>query len=161
MPGAMQVRLAVPADGPRLLALVRELAEFERLEPPSEGAQARLLDDLFGPTPRIEALVAERDGAIAGYAAIYETYSTFRGMPVLWLEDLYVTPSARRGGIATRLLREVADIALDRGCARVGFVVLRWNVDAQRLYEKLGAERQDDWIPYALGTSALEKLARP
>jgi GNAT superfamily N-acetyltransferase len=144
----MHVRAALPADLPRMAELMRELAAFEKLPGPDEAAQHRLAQDLGR---RFDGFVAidERAGAIVGYAIHYETYSNFAARPVLWLEDIYVTPDARRGGVATALFREVEREAKRRGCAKVAWAVLGWNVDAQRFYEKLGATRKD-WLWYEL-----------
>lgn len=156
------VRRAVAADGPAFLALVRELADYERIPGPTPDAEARLLEEAFGAGARrrFDLLVAEREGRVVGYAVLVEQYSTFRAKPVLYLEDLYVTPAARRAGVARALMREVAREAVARGCARVSWVVLDWNGGAQRFYEGLGAERQAEWWPFVLQGDALEALAR-
>lgn len=155
----MPIRRARPDDGPAFLALVHELASYEKLAGPTPEAEARLLRDAFGERRRFDLFVAEEDGRIVAYAAAFETYSTFLARPVLYLEDLYVTPAARRTGVATALLRELAREAVRRGCARMSWVVLDWNVDAQKFYERLGAARSQGWLPYAVQGAALEALA--
>ncbi len=155
----MQLRRAREADLPAIAALIRELADFERMEGPPPDAAARLREDAFGARPRVELLVAELEGKVVAYAAFFETYSTFRAKPVLYLEDLFVTKAARRRGVARALVAALAREAVARGCARLAWVVLDWNVEAQRFYEALGAARQP-WFPYELGGAALEKLAR-
>lgn len=155
----MHVRPAREADLPAIAGLIQELASFERMEGPPAEATARLRADAFGPSPRLRFLVAERDGRVVGYAAFFETYSTFRARPVLYLEDLFVGASARRGGIATALLAALAREAKARGCVRVAWVVLDWNEDAMRFYEALGGKRQA-WVPFELEGAALDELSK-
>src|SRR5262249_43760217 len=116
--GEMQeviVRRALLEDGPVLLALIRDLAEYERLDPPDTEAQARLLADIFAPTPRIEAYLAEIDGEAVGYAIALETYSSFLARPTLYLEDLFVRPDRRRRGAGGAMLKYLAAEAVARG----------------------------------------------
>jgi GNAT superfamily N-acetyltransferase len=139
----MRIRPALAADGPAYIALVRALADFEKLPGPTDEAAARLLEDAFGPRPRYELTVADLDGDVCAYAVTFETYSTFLARPSLYLEDLFVHPRARRRGVATALLEHLRARARDRGCGRFEWMVLDWNVDAQQLYRRLGAARLD------------------
>lgn len=144
------VRPALPADGPAVLALIQALAAFEKLPGPTPEAGARLMRDAFLPHPRIEILVAELDEKIVGYALYFQTYSTFRGLPTLFLEDLFVHPDARRKKVASELLTELTAIAVRRGCGRFEWMVLDWNEDAQKLYDARGAKMLTDWRLYRL-----------
>jgi GNAT superfamily N-acetyltransferase len=144
----MDIRPARPADGPAYIALVRALAEFERLPGPTDEAAARLCEDAFGARPRYQLTVADLDGDVCAYAVTFETYSTFLARPTLFLEDLFVHPRARRRGIATALVRHLEAEARRRGCGRFEWMVLDWNVDAQKLYDGLGATRLDSWRLY-------------
>jgi GNAT superfamily N-acetyltransferase len=153
------LRRARPEDGPRFLALVQELAAYEKLPGPTPEAEARLLVDAFGPRPRYDLFLAEWEGAVVAYAVVLETYSTFLAKPILYLEDLYVTPSARRGGVASAMMRFLAAEALRRGCGRLSWVVLDWNADAQRFYERMGAKRSKAWWPYVAEGEALARMA--
>ena len=143
----MELRPATPEDVPAVVDLVRGLAEFEKLTPPDVPAGERLLRDAFATTPpRVEIWVAvEADGRVVAYAACFECYSTFRARPTLFLEDLYVHPSARRRGVATRLLALLRDEAIRRGCGRFEWMVLDWNEDAKSLYRAVGAEIMSGW----------------
>lgn len=117
-------------------------------------------EDLFGPVRYIEALLAERDGEAVGYAIFHPTYSTFRGRPGLYLEDLYVTEGARGTGAGIRLLAEVAATARRRGCHQVAWSVLDWNRSAIDFYERLGARPAGGgWSAYSVSGDALAKLA--
>jgi GNAT superfamily N-acetyltransferase len=136
----MEVRRATPADGPAFVGLVHALAEMEKLEPPSQEAQKRLLEHAFGDQPPFTLWVAaDDDGQVIAYAVTFLTYSTFRALPTLYLEDLFVSPVARRRGIATAILNRLRQEAEDRGCGRMEWVVLDWNRDARELYRKVGA----------------------
>ena len=138
------VRPAEPADGPAFLALVRALAEFEQLPPPDDAAQARLLEHAFR-DKLYELWVATIAGEVVAYAATFTTYSTFLARPSLYLEDLFVTPSARRRGVASAILARLEAAARERGCGRFEWMVLDWNVDAQALYRGIGASVHSEW----------------
>jgi GNAT superfamily N-acetyltransferase len=154
------VRHARPEDLPAIVALMEELARFEKMEGPPPEAAERLRADAFE-RRRVEVFVAEREGRVIAYAATFETYSTFRARPVLYLEDLFVTERERRRGAARAMMAHLAREALRRGCARLAWVVLDWNADAQRFYEALGARRQAQWWPYTLEGRELADLASP
>lgn len=142
----MEIRRARPADGPAYLSLVRALAEFESLAPPDAAACERLLVDAFSDPPRYELWVAELEPRrVVAYAVTFTTYSTFRALPTLFLEDLFVHPDARRRGVATRMMNHLKALAVERGCGRFEWMVLDWNEDAQGLYRGLGADMKPDW----------------
>jgi GNAT superfamily N-acetyltransferase len=141
------IRMATRADGPGFVALVRALAEFEKLPGPDDAAAARLVTDAFD-ARRYELMVAEKDGAIVAYAIFFPTYSTFRARPTLYLEDLFVHPRARRQGLATAMLARLRALAEERGCGRFEWMVLDWNENAMRLYDGIGGKRLDEWRLY-------------
>ncbi len=145
IPADVVIRRAEPADGPAFLALVRALADFEKLAPPDDAAQARLLDDAFSAAPRYELWVAAIDDAVIAYAATFAAYSTFLARPTLYLEDLFVAPAARRRGVARAMLARLEAVARERGCGRFEWTVLDWNVDAQKLYEGIDAQLLHEW----------------
>lgn len=142
----MEIRRATRADMPSLLELLRELATFEKLPPPDGAGYARLMQDLGR---RFDAFLAVDDGKALAYAIVYETYSSFAAKPVLWLEDVYVTPSARRQGLGKAMLAAVQEEAAKRGCVRVAWAVLDWNIEAQKMYDALGATKKP-WLWYEL-----------
>ena len=140
------MRRAVPADGPAFLSLVRDLAEFEDLPPPDDGACERLLRDAFADPPRFELWVGEMEpGRVMAYAVTFMTYSTFLARPTLFLEDIFVHPEARRRGLATTMIEHLLTVARERGCGRCEWMVLDWNHGAKELYRRLGAELQASW----------------
>ncbi len=144
------VRPARVEDGPEIVRLIDGLADFEKLPPPDEAAKARLLEDAFGPAPRFSIFLAEVQGVIAGYAFIFETYSTFQALPKLYLEDIFVMPEYRGYKVGYALFRECVAEAERRGCGRMEWVVLDWNIHAQKFYQQLGARHTQEWQPYSL-----------
>ena len=154
------VRAARREDVPRIWELVRELAVYERLEAIVHNDPVRLAAQLFDPAawPRVESLVAEVDGTIAGYALFYGCYSSFRGQPVIWLEDLCVTADRRTSGAGFALMRALAGVAVERKCARIAWDVLDWNEPSIAFYERLGAVRDQGWHGYSLAGVPLENL---
>lgn len=154
------IRFATPADAATILALVRELAAYEREPDAVEATEATLAAQLAEPSPPFECLIAEIDGEAAGFALFFHTYSTWRGRRGLWLEDLFVRPRHRGAGIGRALLVELARVALDRGCARFEWTVLDWNELAIGFYRSLGAAPMDEWTTWRLDGAALAALAR-
>ncbi len=154
------VRPARAGDVDRVLELVDALADYEQLPRPDAEARARLRRDGFGPAPRFSLLVGELDGVIAGYALFFETYSSFLARPTLYLEDLFVHPDRRRGGLGLALFRAVAAEAVRRQCGRMEWSVLTWNQLAIDFYERLGAVRMEEWRTFRLTGEALDAVAQ-
>lgn len=136
---------ASKADVPILLAMIRELAEFERLGHSLQITATALRAALFGPQPVAFALVARVGEDVAGYAVYYRTFSTFVGHPGVFLDDLYVRPAFRKRGIGHALLAAVARIGVELGNGRFEWIALRWNENAFRFYRQIGAEVMDEW----------------
>jgi GNAT superfamily N-acetyltransferase len=157
----VSIRPAVPGDAASIHALIRELAEYERLTQLCTGSTADLAAALFGPQPAAEVLLAEVDGGIAGFALFFHNFSTFLACRGLWLEDLYVRPAFRGHGVGSDLLRAVAAIAVARGCGRFEWSVLDWNAPAIGFYERLGATVMPDWRIARVTGDALAHLGRP
>jgi GNAT superfamily N-acetyltransferase len=157
--GSVTIRKANAGDAKLLISLILGLAEFEKLEPPDEAAQQRLVADAFGPQPRFEVFLAESEGKVAGYAFTFETYSTFLALPTLYLEDLFVLPEFRSKRIGYALMVYLAREAINRGCGRMDWTVLDWNEHAIKFYKRLGGQHMDEWYYYRLDRTALERLA--
>jgi GNAT superfamily N-acetyltransferase len=155
------IRPAQPADVPDVLAMIRELAQFERLSHLCVGSEADLADALFGPRPAAEALIARAESQAAGFALFFHSYSTFLGQRSLWLEDLFVRPAHRRQGCAQVLLRALAALAVERNCGRFEWAVLDWNAAAIDFYRTLGATVLPDWRIVRVVGPALAALAAP
>jgi diamine N-acetyltransferase len=156
----VRVRRAVPADGPRILELDRELARFEKLTPPDDAEGRRLLAWIFE-EKRLEALVAvaQEDEGISGVALFYEGLGTFRAKPFLYLEDLVVSEAGRSRGVGEALMAALAHEVVARGALRLEWSVLDWNSRAISFYQRLGARHPTEWVKYALEGDALLRLA--
>ena len=152
------LREAGPGDVPRILAFIRALAEYEREPDQVVLTEEELLRDGFGGTPRFFCLLAEYDGAEAGFALYFPIYSTWRG-PSIHLEDLFVHPGMRGKGVGKALLTRVAATALAQGCRRLQWDVLEWNTTAIAFYESLGAYRMMDWRTMRVTGDQLHALA--
>jgi GNAT superfamily N-acetyltransferase len=155
----LNIRAAEPADVELIYSLIIELARYERAPEQVTGTPELLTEALFGEQRSAEALVAELDGEPVAYALYHGTFSTWECRPGLWLEDLYVPPEHRRGGIGRALLARVAAIAVARGCTRLEWTALHWNEPALDFYEKLSATRLDEWVLHRLDGRTLERVA--
>ena len=153
------LRAATPADVPLILSFIRQLAEYERLLDQVTATETSLRESLFGPRPSAEVIIAECAGEPAGFAVFFHSYSTFRGRPGLYLEDLFVAPRWRGRGLGRRLLAELARIAVERDCPGFEWSVLDWNEQALRVYRAVGARPLDEWTVQRLEGDALRALA--
>jgi GNAT superfamily N-acetyltransferase len=160
MDEALTIRPAVAADVPLVLEFIRELAKYERLEHEVVATADDIAAALFGPRPYAEVVFACLEGAPVGFALFFHNFSTFHGKPGIYLEDLFVFPHVRGRGIGKRLLAHLARMALERGCARLEWWVLDWNLPSIAFYHALGAIPQDEWTTMRLSGAALERLAR-
>jgi len=150
---------ATESDVPIILEMIRELAAYEKLLHICVATEAQLRGTLFGARPAAEVLLAQLDGATVGFALFFPNYSTFLAQPGIFLEDLYVKPHARGKGAGLALLRELARIAVARGCGRVEWLVLDWNEPSIAFYKKLGAKVMDEWTTFRLTGESLARLA--
>jgi|SRR5664280_714207 len=160
-----RIRPCRSGDAVAVHELIRQLAEYEREPDAVQGTSDDLHRALFAEAPLLHGLVAELDPVggptrIAGMALWFVTYSTWRGRHGIWLEDLFVAPSARELGLGRALLAELAAEALRRGYARLEWNVLDWNAPALAFYRRLGAQPLSDWTVHRVTGSALDALAR-
>ncbi len=156
---ALTITPARETDVPLILALIKELAVYEKLEDQAVACEANLREALFGPRPSAESVIARIDGEAAGFALFFHNFSTFLGRHGLYLEDLFVRPRFRGRSIGKALLVHLARLALERGCARFEWAVLDWNQPARDFYESLGAQANPTWINYRITGDALARLA--
>jgi GNAT superfamily N-acetyltransferase len=154
----IHLRPAVSDDVPLILRFIRELAEYERAPDSVVATEEGLLRDGFGETPRFHVVIAEWEGAPVGFAFYFFQYSTWLGRPVLYLEDLFVTPSHRRKGIGMELMKRLAQEAIANHCLRFQWSVLNWNAPSIAFYESLGAKLQRDWLAVRIDGDALQRL---
>jgi GNAT superfamily N-acetyltransferase len=152
------VRKAKPSDAQTILSLIDALADYEKLQRPDNAAKERLINDIFGAKPRVEVFLAEHEVTPAGYAFVFETYSSFLALPTLYLEDLFVLPEFRSKKVGYALFTSVVNEALRRGCGRMEWTVLDWNQLAIDFYKRLGATHMADWHLYRLVRSDMEKI---
>jgi GNAT superfamily N-acetyltransferase len=156
---ALSIRPCTTMDAETLLGLIRALAVYEKLEEKVKARPEDLVRHLFGPRPCAEALLASAGDEPVGFALFFTTFSTFRGQPGLYLEDLFVQPEHRGRGIGKALVRQVARLAVERGCGRFEWAVLDWNEPSIAFYRSLGARPLDDWTVYRIDNGDLTNLA--
>lgn len=153
------IRPATPDDVPTIARLIRDLAEYERLADKVVLKETDLREHLFGTRRYAEVLMAEKSGAVVGFALFFHNYSTFRGKPGIYLEDLFVEPRHRGKGHGKALLKGLAKLAVERDCCRVEWSVLDWNEPSIQFYRSLGAVPMDEWTVFRLTDDALRNLA--
>jgi GNAT superfamily N-acetyltransferase len=146
---------------PLILSMITELATYERAADEVTGTEQQLSSALFGSAPVAEAVIAEVDLRPAGFALYFHTFSTWLCQACLYLEDLYVRPGYRGDGVGRALLTHVAAVAVERGCPRLEWSVLAWNAPAVGFYERLGAQRLEEWEGFRVTGAALFELAHP
>ncbi len=154
----LTIRPVRAGDEAILLELIIELAEYEKLAREVVATADHLHQALFGDESVAEAVLAEWQGQVCGFALWFRNFSTFLGRPGLYLEDLYVRESHRSRGIGKALLLHLASIARARGYGRMEWSVLDWNQPAIDFYRSLGARPMDDWTVFRLDQTALQKL---
>ena len=155
---SISIRVATPDDLPLIAALIRELAEYEKLAHEVRFDEAVLASRLFGARPYAEVIIGEIDGAPQGFALFFHNFSTFEGKPGVYLEDLFVRPEARGSGLGKALLAQLAALAVERDCARLEWSVLDWNEPAIGFYKKLGARLMDEWTVMRVDGTSLAQL---
>jgi len=158
-PHDLEIRFATAADAATILGFIKDLAEYEKLSHEVVADEDALRLTLFGVRPAAEVLIAEVGGAPVGFALFFQSYSTFLAKPGLYLEDLFVRPAARGGGVGSALLSALARIAMQRHYGRFEWSVLDWNAPAIRLYQSLGAVAMNEWTVNRLTGAPLAALA--
>lgn len=153
------LRAAELRDVAPIVQMIRELAEFEKLDHLVQATPEKLRPHLFGEKPMAEAMVAEANGKAIAFALYFTNFSTFLARPGLYLEDLYVQPAHRAKGVGEALLTRLAVLAAERGYGRFEWSVLDWNEDAIRFYERMGATVMPDWRICRITGDALQAFA--
>jgi GNAT superfamily N-acetyltransferase len=157
-PASPTIRPARLDDVPAVVAMVHELADFERAADKCHLTQERLRDTMFGERPALFGHVAVLDDEVVGFALWFLNFSTWEGTHGVYLEDLYVRPAARGAGAGVALLAALAQVCVERGYRRMEWVMLDWNPAAE-FYASIGATATADWLPYRLTGAALDRLA--
>jgi GNAT superfamily N-acetyltransferase len=154
----LTIRDAIKGDVPLILQFISELAGYEKAPERAVATSEDLDRDGFSGHPVFRVLIAEWEGAPAGFGLFFYHYSTWLGRPTLFLEDLFVRPQFRGKGIGKALLAHLAKITLDEGCGRLEWQVLNWNTPAIEFYTSLGAEVMDEWVTMRVAGEALKRL---
>lgn len=155
----LRIRAAGREDAALIVQFIRDLAEYEREPAAAIVSTEDILRDGFGADPKFWVLIAEWDGRPVGFAFYFFNYSTWLGRPGLYLEDLFVIPSARGQGIGKALLARLAQIAVEKDCYGMRWQVLDWNQPAIDFYDSLGGEILKPWLTVRLTGEPLKKLA--
>lgn len=155
----LNIRPTNESDVPLILQFIRDLAEYEKLPQEVIADEATLRNELFGPKPVAECVLAEYNSVPAGFALYFHNFSTFVGRRGLYLEDLFVKPEMRGKGIGKSLLGYLAQLAKSRNCGRFEWAVLDWNKPSINFYESLGAVPMAEWTVYRLTGETLDALA--
>lgn len=152
------IREASVEDTPVIITYIKKLAEYERLLDKVVLTEQGIQEFLFGEKPFAEVLLALESNNCVGFALFFHNFSTFEGRPGLYLEDLFIDPEYRGKGYGKALLKQLAAIALDRGCARFEWAVLDWNDPAIDFYKALGAVPMNEWTVFRMDENAMKKL---
>ncbi|MBM7341505.1 GNAT family N-acetyltransferase [Pantoea coffeiphila] len=153
------IRRAERSDAALILAMIAELAEYEKALHEVIATQQDIEQTLFADDSKSEGLICEIDGVPAGYAVFFTSYSTWLGKNGIYLEDLYVSPRFRGQKAGKQLLRHIAKLAVERGCGRLEWSVLDWNQPAIDFYKSIGAAPQDEWVRYRMEGAVLTDFA--
>ena len=156
-----KIRRAIPEDAADITAMIHGLAEFERAPERCTVTESQVSAALLDRSPTLQAHVAEVDGDVAAMALWFLNFSTWDGVPGIFLEDLFVWPKFRRRGLARGMLAALAAECRDNGYSRLSWAVLNWNTDAIALYDGVGAQPQREWTTYRLSGPGLAELAGP
>lgn len=152
------LRPAEESDMPALYELIRELATYEKILPELKASQEVLHDSIFV-RKVAEVLMAEYNNELAGYAMYFYNFSSFIGLPGLYLEDIYIRPQYRGKGFGKITLARLAQLAIEKQCWGMEWTVLDWNKPSIDFYESIGAFNRNGWLIYRLKDEALANLA--
>lgn len=157
----MTIRPATINDADEILAMIYELALYEKAPEEAKATREQIIESFFSADPKVFCEIVEENGAIAGCAIWFLNYSTWQGKHGIYLEDLFVRPQYRGRGFGKALLKHLAAICEDRGYGRFQWWVLDWNTPSIDFYKSLGAIAMDEWTVYRVSEQALSELARP
>ena len=152
------IRFARKEDSPRILALIKDLAEYEKAPLAAIATLEAIEESLFSANPHAFCHVVDIDGTVVGISIWFLNYSTWLGKPGIYLEDLYIDPRYRAKGYGLTLLKALAEICVERNYERLQWWVLDWNKPSIEFYTSLGAVPMDEWTVYRLSGDALKKL---
>lgn len=156
----LSIRTAVENDAETILYFIRELAIYEKAEHEVLATVETIKSSMFCDNSGVHGLICEIDGKPIGFAVYFYNYSTWLAKPGLYLEDLYVSPEFRGKGAGIALLKQLANIALEKGCGRFEWSCLDWNTPSREFYESLGAQPQSEWLGYRMSGNTLVDFAK-
>jgi len=159
LPADLVIREALADDCELIIALIQELADYEKLSHEVEATTENLRESLFGSNRYAEVLIAEYQGLPIGYALFFHSFSTFTGRPGLYIEDIYIKPRYRGRGYGKLIMSHIASLAVERNCSRLEWSVLDWNAPSIAFYRSIGALPMDGWTVQRLSGQSLENLA--
>lgn len=154
------IRQARASDAEAIYDMIVELAIYEKAPEEVVTNPDEIRATLFGESSKTEALICEIEGKTVGYAVFFTSYSTWLGRNGIFMEDLYISPESRNCGAGKALLKHIAQLAVERKCGRLEWVVLDWNQPAIDFYLSIGAQPQSEWIRYRMHGDALLKFAQ-
>ena len=157
---SLSIRAARPADSALIFALLRELADYEKLNAEVDATEAQIAAALFADAPRLYCDIAEWDGKPAGFSVWFLNFSTFRGRHGIYIEDIFVKAAYRGRGIGKALMARLARTCVEQGYARCEWAVLDWNAPSIAFYKSIGAQVLEAWRICRLSGEALEEFAR-
>ena len=157
---SLLIRAAQPADSALIFALVRELADYEKLSADVDASEAQIAAALFGDAPRLYCDIAEWAGEPAGFSVWFLNFSTFRGRHGIYIEDIFVRAAYRGRGIGKVLMARLAQRCVEQGYARCEWAVLDWNAPSIAFYKSIGAQMMNEWRICRMSGNALETFAR-
>lgn len=155
----MNIRPAKTTDIDEILALIYELALYEKAPEEAKATKSQIMESFFSDNPKVFCEIVEVDGEIAGFAIWFLNYSTWQGKHGIYLEDLFIRPQFRGRGFGKSVLKHLAQICVDRGYGRFQWWVLDWNTPSIEFYKALGAVAMDEWTVYRVTGDALTELA--
>ncbi len=156
----MSIRPATVEDTDEILAMIYELALYEKAPNEAKATREQIIDSFFSADPKVFCEIVEADGEIAGLAIWFLNYSTWQGKHGIYLEDLFIRPQFRGRGFGKALLKHLAAICQERGYGRFQWWVLDWNEPSIEFYKALGAVAMDEWTVYRVSEAALTRLAQ-
>ena len=154
-----KIRYANKDDNHQIFLLIKQLGEFEKIADEYVVTEEVLYDSLFVKN-KAEVLIGEIDGVPIGYVLFFSNFPTSYGKAGLYIEDIFVMPEYRGRGYGKQIFKYIANIAVNRNCAKMEWICLNWNESAKKFYESLGAEKKEDWVVYSLMEDGMKKIAQ-
>ena len=154
----IKIRFAEEKDAQTIFEMIKELAEYEKLQNEVEATEELIREELFKHKVA-EALVGEFEGQAVGYAIFFKNFSSFRGKAGIYIEDIYVKPQLRKKGFGRSFFSFIAQLAVERKCGGLEWTCLDWNAPSIAFYKKMGAKPLQKWTVYQIAGKDLAKLA--